>query len=421
MSPAADPHLRRRAWFIFAALVGTYIASQFYRASLTVIAPDLMRDLALSAESIGGIAGLFFLVFGLVQLPVGVLLDRFGPRNVMPVLFLIAVLGALVFAAAESGLGLAAGRSLLGLGCAAGLMGAMVVFGRWFPREKFATMGGVLMGVSSIGVLLAATPLAWASATIGWREAFVISAVVTVLLAGLLYLVVRDAPPDMAAAARVKESPREILAGIGTVMKNRLLWRIVAMQLTIYPSVMTVATLWAGPYLNDVHGLDTEQRGDALNVLYGALVVSPLLFGPLDRVFDTRKWVVIGSAVALTVILLTFALWPQPALWQALVLLLLLGLASAGSLVLHAHARSALPERLIGRGMTLQNTASIGGIFLWQAATGFIIGAFDAPDGVVPEIAYRAAFGFLGGMLLLSLSIYAWADDVKPGHVAAAD
>jgi hypothetical protein len=108
-------------------------------------------------------------------------------------------------------------------------------------------------------------------------------------------------------------------------------------------------------------------------------------------------------------------------LWQALGLLLLLGLASAGSLVLHAHARSVLPERLVGRGMTLQNTASIGGIFLWQAATGFIIGAFDAPDGVVPEIAYRAAFGFLGVMLVVSLSIYAWIDDVKPGHVAAAE
>lgn len=421
MSAEADSNYSRRAWVIFAALVGTYIASQFYRASLTVIAPDLMRDFALSAESIGGIAGLFFLVFGLVQIPVGVLLDRFGPRRVMPGLFVIAVLGALVFAAADSGAGLAAGRSLLGLGCAAGLMGAMVVIGRWFPREKFATMGGILMGVSSVGVLMAATPLAWASATIGWRGAFVISAGVTALLAAMLYLVVRDAPPGSAAAEPVKETPREILAGIGTVMKNGLLWRIVAMQLTIYPSVMTVATLWAGPYLADVHGLDTEQRGDALNILFGALVVSPLLLGPLDRVFDTRKWVVIGSAVSLATILMTFAIWPQPALWQALGLLLLLGLASAGSLVLHAHARSVLPERLVGRGMTLQNSASIGGIFLWQAATGFIIGAFDAPGGVVPEIAYRAAFGFLGVMLVVSLSIYAWIDDVKPGHVAAAD
>lgn len=421
MNPAAEARHRRRAWAIFAALVGTYVASQFFRASLTVIAPDLMRDLALSAESIGGIAGLFFLVFGLVQIPVGVLLDRFGPRRVMPILFLIAVLGALVFAAADSGAGLAAGRSLLGLGCAAGLMGAMVVIGRWFPREKFATMGGILMGVSSVGVLMAATPLAWASATIGWCGAFVISAAVTALLAGMLYLVVRDAPPGSADAEPFKESPREILAGIGTVMKNGLLWRIVAMQLTIYPSVMTVATLWAGPYLADVHGLDTEQRGDALNILFGALVVSPLLLGPLDRVFNTRKWVVIGSAVSLATILFTFAIWPQATLWQALGLLLLLGLASAGSLVLHAHARSVLPERLVGRGMTLQNTASIGGIFLWQAATGFIIGAFDAPDGVVPEIAYRAAFGFLGVMLVVSLSIYVWIDDVKPGHVAAAD
>ena len=130
--------------------------------------------------------------------------------------------------------------------------------------------------------------------------------------------------------------------------------------------------------------------------------------------------VVVASACILSATLLTLALWPAPALWQAVSLLLIIGIASPGSLVLHAHARSTLPERLVGRGMTLQNMAAMGGIFLLQWASGGIIGLFEPESGATPEAAYRAAFGFLGVMLLLSLAVYAGAKDVKPGETAGA-
>jgi nitrate/nitrite transporter NarK len=147
-------------------------------------------------------------------------------------------------------------------------------------------------------------------------------------------------------------------------------------------------------------------------------VAAPNLFGPLDRVFNTRKWVVVGSVVTLIAVLSLLALIERPALWQVQALFFVLGIASPGSLVLHAHARSTLPEQLIGRGMTLQNMAAMGGIFVLQSVTGLIIGAFGAPGGVVPETAYRTAFGFLAAALLLSLTVYAGARDIKPGQVA---
>ena len=417
---AREDH-RNRSIAIFAALAAGYSASQFYRASPAVIAPDLMRDLALSSEAIGGIAGAFFLAFGLAQIPVGILLDRFGPRRSMSALFVVAVLGAMIFAMAQSGTALAAGRAILGIGCAAGLMGAMVVFGRWFSPEKFATMSGLMLGIGSAGVLLAATPLAMATASIGWRGAFFVAAGITAFLAILLYAVVRDAPPDYRGDDGPPEGLAASLGGVWKVMQIRPLWRIIVMQLTIYPSVLAIAALWAGPYLSHVHGLDTEARGNVLNVLYVALVVSPILFGPLDRVFNTRKRVVIGAAVALVIVLSTLALWPQPALWQVMVLFVLLGLCSSGSVVLHAHARSVLPDSLIGRGMTFQNMAAIGGIFVTQVATGWIIGAFASGDGPLPEIAYRSAFGFLAVMVLLALAVYAGVKDVKPGETLAPD
>lgn len=412
---------RRRAWAIFGALAVAYSASQFYRAAPTVIAPDLMRELSLGAETIGAVAGLFFLAFGLAQVPVGVLLDRFGARLTMSCLFVVAVAGTVVFATAESAAMLGAGRALQGLGCAAGLMGAMVVFGRWFPVEKFATMTGLLMGAGGIGVLMAASPLALGSSVFGWRSVFLFAAALTALFAVLLFTAVRDAPasrPEQMSGRR--ESPRDILRGLGDVLRNRQLWRIIAMQLTIYPSVMTVAALWAGPYLADVHGLDTAARGEVLNLVFLALVAAPILFGPLDRIFNTRKRVVVASALTLSVTLLTLALLPHPSLWQVQALLLIIAIVSPGSMVLHAHARSSLPEHLVGRGMTLQNTAAMGGIFVLQSLSGLIIGGFESVGGATPETAYRAVFAFLGVALLASLSIYAGARDIKPGEVLHA-
>jgi MFS family permease len=412
---------RRRAWAIFVALAVAYSVSQFYRASSTVIAPDLMAGLSLSAETMGGVAGLFFLALALVQIPVGVMLDRFGPRFTMTGLLLFAVAGAVVFAGAGSAATLGAGRALQGLGCAAALMGAMVVLGRWFPVEKFATMSGLLMGTGGVGVLLAASPLAIASTVFGWRSVFLFAAALTGLFAVLLFAVVRDAPAgDAARLAARKETPRDILRGLGEVARNRQIWRIIAMQLTVYPSVMTVAALWAGPYLADVHGLETEARGEVLNLMFLALVAAPILFGPLDRIFNTRKRVVMAAALTLSATLLTLALLPHPSLWQVQALLLIIGLVSPGSLVLHAHARSSLPEHLVGRGMTLQNTAGMGGIFVLQSISGMIIGGFETVGGAPPETAYRAVFGFLGVALLVSLSIYAGARDIRPGEPAPA-
>jgi MFS family permease len=321
---------------------------------------------------------------------------------------------------AESAAALGLGRALQGLGCAAGLMGAMVVMGRWFPPERFATMSGLIMGVGGIGVLMAASPLAFAAATFGWRSAFLFAAALTALFAVLLFVVVRDAPPGHAGRlAGTRETPREILRGLGAVLGNRQLWRIIAMQLTIYPSVMTVAALWAGPYLADVHGLGTEARGEALNLMFFALVAAPILFGPLDRIFNTRKRVVMASALTLSATLLMLALLPKPSLWQVQALFLIIGIVSPGSLVLHAHARSSLPEHLVGRGMTLQNAAAMGGIFVLQSVSGLIIGAFETVGGATPETAYRAVFGFLGVALLVSLAVYAGARDIRPGETAA--
>jgi len=408
---------RRTGFALIAALCIGYTASQFYRTAMAAIAPDLMRELSISPESMGGISGVFFLMFAAMQIPAGVLLDRFGPRRVMSGLLLLAVAGALVFAAADDAQGLGVGRILMGAGCAAGLMGSMVVFARWFPIRWFATLSAVIFAVGGAGNLLATTPLVLVSEAIGWRGAFVGMAALTFGMAALLYLVLRDAPPDHPVSKRTPESRREILAGLGQVLRDRRIWLISAMQAVAYPILMTISALWAGPYLDEVYGLDAVTRGNILMALNVAMIAGVLAYGPLEQYFDSRKWLVV-SGTGLTILLLAvMAAVPQWSIWQIVALLVMFMGLGGYQMILHAHTRAILPDHLVGRGLTVQNTAAFVGVFAMQWASGFIVGAFQGSAD--PALPYRVVFAFLAASTLVALLVYLRIDDAKPSMASA--
>jgi len=410
------PSRRTRAALIAALCLG-YVASQFYRTANAAIAPELMRELSISPESMGAVTGLFFLVFALMQIPAGILLDRFGPRRVMSALLLSAVAGSLVFATADAAPGLGLGRSLMGAGCATGLMGSMVVFARWFPQRHFATLAAVIFSVGGAGNLLATTPLAAASEAIGWRAVFVWAAAVTVGMAAVLYLVLRDAPPGHPVTGRLRETPRQILSGLGQVLRDRRIWYICAMQAVAYPVVITISALWAGPYLDEVHGLDPVARGNVLLALNVAMILGVLVYGPLDRLFDTRKWVVAAGAAMTVLVLAVMAAAPRWPLGQIVGLLVVFIGLGGYQMMLHAHARAILPDHLVGRGLTVQNTATFVGVFAMQWVSGIIIGAYrDAGD---PALPYRLVFAFLGVSTLIALLIYLRIEDARPSTIDA--
>ena len=402
---------RHQALQIYLVLCGAYVASQFYRVANAAIAPELMAELSLSAEAMGGITGLFFLSFAAAQIPTGILLDRYGARRTMAALFGVAVLGAITFATADGGAGLAIGRILLGLGCAAGLMGAMVVIARWYPEARFASLTAMLFVVGGGGTLLATTPLAWAVEGIGWRGAFLAMAGLTGVFAVLLLLIVRDTPPGQVEAGNKGESWTEILAGLHAVIANRQLWLVSAIQFVSYATVLSVVGLWGGPYLADVHGLDGVSRGNVLLAMNVAVLAGVSLYGQLDRHAGSRKWLIVAGALITAAILALLAVLEKPEFWLATVLLLLF--ATIGSYVMlnHAHARAILPDHLIGRGLTFQNLAVFMGVAVIQSASGLIVGGFDHVDGRSPEIAYRWIFAFLAVLLIVAAAIFAKATD----------
>ena len=397
---------------MLAVLCAGFMASQFFRVSNAVIAPELMRTLSISSEAMGVITGAFFFAFGIMQIPTGMLLDRFGPRRTMSGLFVIAAAGSAVFAMAEGVTGLTIGRALIGVGCAAGLMGMLVTIARWYPPERFAKLSATVYVIGGAGVLFATTPLAAAADTIGWRGAFWAMAVITLGFAVMLFAMVRDAPPGQEIES-ARETFGEMLGGVGAACANRQLWHVCAIQFVNYGSIIAIIGLWAGPYLNDVHGLQGVLRGNVLFVINLLMLAAVIGYGVVERKLGSRKRAIAGGSIASAAILLILAFWPGIGPWPATGLLIAFAVTSAHIMLNHAHARAVLPDHLVGRGLTLQNVAVFFGVATMQSVTGLIIGSFTEIGAAAPDIAYRSVFGFLALMIVISLLLYLPVRDIK--------
>ncbi|MDJ0949828.1 MAG: MFS transporter [Alphaproteobacteria bacterium] len=413
--PVSLPSPRASVVPVVVSLCALFIISQFYRSAIAVMAPELSRDMGLSAETLGLLTGAFFVASALMQLPVGVLLDRYGPRRVVPSILTVAVAGALVFASAASGPMLVLGQFMVGLGCSGVFMGGLVAFSRWFPAEKFTTVAGAAIAVSISGTLLSGTPLAAAMEAFGWRNAIYATAAITALVGGSIPLLVRDAPPGHPYLSREPETLRQTLRGVGEVIRNRHIYPILALAFCSYSVVMSVRGLWGGPYLADIHGLGTLAIGHVLLAMSGAILVSFLGYGPLERRGIGRKRLVLSGGSITVASFCLLALTSAAPLWLAVGLFCLLAAFGGYYVLLLAHGRALFPDRLVGRAMTTINFATFAGVGTMQVTTGLIVGAFPEAGGAAPEAAYRAVFGFLALVLATALIIYSRSRPVPPG------
>lgn len=410
-----SPALRRQGLAIVATLATAYVASHFFRAANVTIGLDLMRDLHIGPEALGALTGAFFFGFSAMQIPCGFFFDRYGPRRTVSGMLLLAVIGATLFTLAPNWELLLAGRALMGAGFGVMLIGTMVVISRWFPPDRFSTLSGVVLSIGLMGNLLATTPLAWGTELIGWRGVFAIVVVFSAIAALAVWLIVRDAPPGHPFLERKAESPAEMVRGLGEVLRNPALPFILTLNFCNYACTFTVQGLWGGPFLREVHGLSRIESGNVLLVAVIAYQVGMLVFGPLDRVFDTRKWIAIAGTSAIAAILGTLALWGQAPLWLAIGAIVAIGFLSASSTMVMTHGRGIFPDRLIGRGMATMNTSVMLGVACMQTLSGVILGAFEPlADGARSETAYRSLFGFMCLVLLVALTVYGRAADIKP-------
>lgn len=381
-----------------ACLVLAYGLSQFYRAFLAVLTPALEVDLGATAQDLATASGLWFLAFAAMQIPVGAALDCWGPRATASTLLALGGLGAAGFGAASEVWHLWAAMTLIGVGCSSVLMAAYVIFARLYPARTFATLAGLTIGLGSLGNLAGSAPFAALANAWGWRGAMAGLAVLTLAVAALLWALVRDPP------APARQAGGSVL----DVLRLRALWPILVMMAAAYGPAAALRGLWAGPYAADVFGADAAGIGRVALVMALAMIAGSLAYGPADRLFGTRKGVVLAGNALVLAVLLALAVAPDAGLGRSTLLLAVAGFAGASFPMIMAHGRAFVPAHLTGRGVTLINLFGIGGAGLMQLATGPIHARW-ATGGEAQG--YAALFFFLAGIIALGLLAYVFARD----------
>jgi len=386
-----------RIYFPFAA---GYLLSYLFRTVNAVISPELQRDIALDPASLGLLTSAYFLAFGAAQIPVGMLLDRYGPRRVEPVLLTIAAIGALLFAHAESVGALAFARAVIGLGVCACLMAPLKALAAWYPPQRQGSLAGWIMVAGGLGALAATTPLEQALRVTSWRNIFVVLAATTFAVA--LFIAWRV--PDIVKPVQ-GTGFRAQWAGVRAVFRHPRFWWIAPLGAFCMGTFFAIQGLWAVPWLMEVEG--QTRSGAARHLLWmsaailGGFLALGLFGTPLARRgVHARHIFAAGFGLAMLALAAIFLRLPGAYLWWTLY-----GLGTSVNVLAFAVLNEGFGRDLAGRSNTALNLMMFGGSFAAQWGLGLVADAARRGFGLDQAGGLRVAFGLA---LVGNVATYAW-------------
>lgn len=387
----------RRIACVFLPFAAGYYLSYLFRTINALISSHLIADIGLGAADLGLLTSVYFLVIAAAQIPVGILLDRFGPRRVQSALLLVAAAGAGLFAMSNGFLSLLIARATIGIGVAAALTAGLKSIVLWFPRERGALLNGYMMMLGSLGAVTATAPAEHLLAWMGWRQLFEILAAATGVTAVLIYVAVPD---------RIVPSTASNPATLSSVFGDRRFWRIAPLSATCVGSAWSLQGLWASTWLTDVEGFDRASLVRQLFTMSIVLSGGAWLFGTTVHHFRRRG---VGAesiltTVAMLYIAAQFALIlrvPLPSLlpWSVVAVI------GAASVVSFAVIADYFPPELAGRANGALNVLHFGWAFLVQYATGLILEQWSPGASHKPILAYQVAFSL---NVMLQIAALAW-------------
>lgn len=364
-----------------------YFLSYLYRTVNAVLAPEIVRAIHLEPADVGLMTGVYFIAFAAFQLPLGILLDRFGPRRVEAVLLLFASAGALAFALADSPATLVMGRALVGFGVSACLMAPLKANVQFFPREKLPVINGVILSAGGLGALAATAPVQAALSVTDWRGIYTGVAILTLAASAGLWLLVPDRPAATGAPLGVQ------IGEVAAIFRAPLFRRVAPLSMVSQGLFMAVQGLWAGPWLRDVAGLGPAEAALCLSAMAGAMAAGFLSMGAIAaRLGQWGVRPVVVSAAGMTVF--AAACVAMAAGWTGapLALSLVFGFFGTAGTVNYAVLTQMFPPALAGRVNTSLNLVVFVAAFACQWGLGAVIGLWDRVDGSWPAEAYGVAF-----------------------------
>ncbi len=391
----------RLGWLMWGLVALFYLLGFFQRMAPAVMVGELMRDFAITGAVMGNLSATYFYTYAAMQIPSGLLADRIGPRLLATVACLVFAAGQLIFAWAPTLEVAYVGRLLVGASVAVAFVTCMKLAGHWFPATMFATVTGVSLVYGNLGGVLAGVPLAAAVSSVGWRVAMAVSGGLTLLCAGIIWLVVRDDPGDCGYRSHAHASARKngglpAMAALKSVVSRPATWLLFfAGGFSIAP-VLVFAGLWGVPYLTQVHGLARSEAATMTSVMLIAWAIGGPCLGALsDRVRLRRLPYLLAVAVSAT--LWAVFLWGGLSVTLLYPVLALLGFFSGAVIIGFAFAREVNHPGASGATGGVVNMSVLGFAAIMQPMLGFILdrhwqGTLDNGVRIYDAAAYQAAF-----------------------------
>ena len=390
-------------WFIFGILAIGYILVYFHRLSPSIVAEELRKAFQTTGTVLGLLGSAYFYPYAAMQLPAGLLSDSLGPRKIITIFLLIACIGSVIFGLSPNVSTAILGRGLVGVGVSMLFVPSLKVLAEWFRRKEYALAVGILMAVGGVGVLSAATPLAFLNEWFGWRRAFLFVSILTLAVAILVWAFVRNRPEDKGFPSLAKidgavHQPVKIglWEGMKQVISSRYFWPGAIwffFQGTIF---FGFGGMWAGPFLMHVYNLDAIQAGNILNMFALAMILcSPILTWLSNDVFRSRKKILIGNTALLVLTVFVLAAFPSdlniPLLY---VTFFFIGVCSSAIVsVTFTSIKELFPKEIAGTSTGTVNIFPFTGGALAQPFFGYLLERMGKDDDKFFKLeAYRVVF-----------------------------
>jgi sugar phosphate permease len=399
MPPGADRRFLRARRLILGVVLGSYVLSFFHRTAPASIAGELTQAFDIPRAVLGTLAATYFYVYTVLQIPVGVLADTFGPRKLLTGGSLVAGIGSFAFAFAPVWGVAAAGRTLVGIGVSVAFIAALKINAVWYPASRFATLNGATMLAGNLGAVLAGAPLAWLVTQASWRTVFASLGAVSVLVGIASWRLVRDRPED---EGFLPVNPRSFDSGVlhgwtaalREVVTNRATWPGFFVNLGVSGSFFAFAGLWAIPYLVEVHGMSHVAAAQHASLLLLGVAVGSVLIGWVSDQFARRRGVMQVYTLAYVASWTPWLLdvrWPFAATlgWFGL-----MGLLIPGFTLTWAVAKEVNRPQYSGMATAVVNVGGFLGAGILQPLIGWQL---DQGRAVAPATAWPRAILIMAG------------------------
>lgn len=367
---------------IFVVISVTYILSYFQRAAPVVVGPVLQDEFQLIPSQLGLIGSMYFWAYALTGLPAGLLADSWGARKTIAIFVLVAGVGGILFSITNSLNILFTSRFIIGLGFSVVYVAALRIFSDWYPPYLLATYSGILLALGNIGALLSTTPLAVAIDCFGWRHTFMFVGIITIVLSAIALLVIINTPQEYTSKKVIKQNSltfKSLTTAIKIIFTNYKIYILGILLFVFYGTFMGVGALWAGPYLQFVHGL-SKQVASYIIMLFplGMVIGCPVAGFLSDKVFHSRKIVLLyGGIIHLLSYIPLIFFFDYLSNWSLAVIFFLYGFFGSSFVVSFACVKEIFPANYAATAVGALNFFLSMGSAFFQYFIGSYITAFS--------------------------------------------